>query len=1232
MMPHYRCMESYPFQRNQTPFTPYQAFPTPMPVDPAKPGTIYEPWPHGGNYGYTMPCHSCCNHGNFSGYYGSRPYVPAPMPSPMHFCGGYPTPYGEAYPAYYAPPPHYSVDLPRYEYEKNVPGSNHCCGCPHHFYNPKEEKGVKIEEQEPDVVEKKEGDSVVPIQMKNQPHPIVWIPQEYLHNKGQRKSIEPEVREQEKVPPKTKQPESESLKSSEQERGIRNGWLPLEINNLRSLMHGEDGKRMHDQQGKGQKKELPFPVIWMPYDNKQEEVGKNDNKQDDSRDRNGAKDHQSDEIKKQFPFPIIWMPPLENKHEDAGKKGSNDVNCNIKYEENPPSTFNVVPEKHPGDGSSTHMSGVNEENLAAQSGVEKKKIANHKIIPVKQIDEHEVDKSEETKERGRSVPVNKSSESNDRRSSSPPKTPKLPPVCLRVDPLPRKKKGSSRSPSPDSKSHSEKDTKDTVGASACLDEKAQQVSSCSNEVEPNEKEKKVIEGTEREISGNDDGDQMDVSQLPINLPMQPMADVCTKLVPDKTGEEGTECPIKEDQEASKVSNAAAEEAKELRKATDAAKSLDEEGKLEKKTLSDVEAAVAIQSAYRGFDVRRWEPLKKLKQIAEIREQLVDVRNHIQALESSYNIQIDNKQKVVIGETIMRLLLKLDAIQGLPPGLRDIRKSLARELVTLQEKLDSLVIKNFQEPVTKVSTSKLAENIDAEVQNRESMQKQEKQEAIEHDEKESSLQDVYVSSHDSTKPCEAQLPHVTDSEPSLKIEEASDSLSENNVQPTNVEDDLQTLPMAVDETKHGEGNVEILMEPRDEVVNGELEATSMMVTKTDKPEDASDPNQFVQVPLAVEVTTDSEIQRTSLEASHVTCTQTKDLEELPHGMIDGKPVTTEFEVDKQIEMDKNEVLQASKVERVLEGTSPTDTDGAMAPSKDADMSIEQVPVGLIDGDAALSELGKCGEAEMEKNDDVLVKNECEGTIDLNPSELPTEKESKQPNEAAEHPSVVEPEECVKVVCEDDKELPGCLAPEGETEHQEINEIVNHVREPAESQLMVSFEKGNPEDTARGKEEPIENNEQDNDLPSITTMEEEGKETQERKDVVEGGELEYLENEKIQDQEAGFETTKDVVHVEHVEQKGESLPVSPTDGPLSVDGTGKESETNKKLKEENAKLKEMMEKLLEAGKEQLDCISNLTGRVKDLEKKLATTRKKKPRTRLVKRSNDPPIKGRVVGVAV
>ncbi|XP_022770519.1 uncharacterized protein LOC111313912 [Durio zibethinus] len=53
---------------------------------------------------------------------------------------------------------------------------------------------------------------------------------------------------------------------------------------------------------------------------------------------------------------------------------------------------------------------------------------------------------------------------------------------------------------------------------------------------------------------------------------------------------------------------------------------------------------------------------------------------------------------------------------------------------------------------------------------------------------------------------------------------------------------------------------------------------------------------------------------------------------------------------------------------------------------------------------------------------------------------------------------------------------------------------------------------------------------------------------------------------------------------------------------------------KLIEEYKKLREMMEKLMEAGKDQLTVISNLTGRLKELEEKVSRNKKlSKPRYR-------------------
>ncbi|KAM1816339.1 hypothetical protein ACFX12_000757 [Malus domestica] len=79
-----------------------------------------------------------------------------------------------------------------------------------------------------------------------------------------------------------------------------------------------------------------------------------------------------------------------------------------------------------------------------------------------------------------------------------------------------------------------------------------------------------------------------------------------------------------------------------------------------------------------------------------------------------------------------------------------------------------------------------------------------------------------------------------------------------------------------------------------------------------------------------------------------------------------------------------------------------------------------------------------------------------------------------------------------------------------------------------------------------------------------------------------------------------------------QKSESLPEKQVAiEASSIDGDVTELESGRKLIEENEKLRAMMQKFMEAGNEQLHAISNLTGRVKDLENKLARKKKVKGR---------------------
>lgn len=592
-MPMYRYMDSHPQQMNQT-------FSSPQPFLPNPPMACV-PWPYGGNYGYPnpVPFYSCCNHSNVPGYNGFRPsYAHSPMPSPVHFVGGSPAPFHEAYPVHYVPPPHYSMELPKYDYDKRMTENYHCCGCPNHHCHQNVNEGVKINEQgSPDVVEKKANGSLVPDQMLNYPHPIVWIPQEYMNGGEQRKLSGPN-------PP-------ESLKLREGDR--KHGLFPFDIDNIGSLMQGGNGERVRDQRGEDRKREFPFPIVWMPSnDNKHDGAGKKD------KDMDASRDQQTEEQEKQFPFPFpfFWLP-YENKQKHVGNE--EEINeDNRKVIANP----RFVPQKYAGSGDNETR--VNEEKSARLGVVEgKEKDANQKVIPVKHMDPHK-DNSEDTKRRGREVHVkhgdnkfaDKQPSDNTVRSqsSSPKKSSRLPPVCLRVDPLPSKKSGSgrSRSPSPPGPKKVQKETStDTAMNSASCDLRE---NSNGEEVEPPEKEK-VIQVVDKGISED------------------------------------------RDQETGKTGDKIAQNVEETENTSRSAKSVT----FERKSLSDVAAAVLIQSYYRGFMVRRWEPLKKLKQIAELREQVSDIRNQITSLETS-DIKKDDKQRMVIGETIMRLLLRLDTIQ------------------------------------------------------------------------------------------------------------------------------------------------------------------------------------------------------------------------------------------------------------------------------------------------------------------------------------------------------------------------------------------------------------------------------------------------------------------------------------------------------------------------------------------------------------------------------------------
>ncbi|CAK9266768.1 unnamed protein product [Sphagnum jensenii] len=100
------------------------------------------------------------------------------------------------------------------------------------------------------------------------------------------------------------------------------------------------------------------------------------------------------------------------------------------------------------------------------------------------------------------------------------------------------------------------------------------------------------------------------------------------------------------------------------------------------------AATVIQSVYRGYAVRRTEPLKHLRIISKVRLELKELVNRVAEPEQFDKLRRDALERLKWNEVSMAMLLRLDSIQGAHPVVRDIRKSVAKEVVQFQEIVDA----------------------------------------------------------------------------------------------------------------------------------------------------------------------------------------------------------------------------------------------------------------------------------------------------------------------------------------------------------------------------------------------------------------------------------------------------------------------------------------------------------------------------------------------------------------
>ncbi|MBA0853436.1 hypothetical protein Goshw_017447 [Gossypium schwendimanii] len=1146
MMPVSGYMDSNPHLRNQAPYPPhyfpgFEAVPPHFKADPSKSPLMYESWPCSGNCSRypPVPYYGCCNHGNFPGYYSFRPSFPHFAPSPaFHHYPNYPA-FPEPYPLCYTPP-HYLNQQPRYEYDKDPRTNYHCCGCPNHLHNQKNDTSLKIEEQENDA-KKKEGDSEAPIRPSSFPYPIMWFPPDYLKSKEHGKHNDRmEVSDSDKV--RCARP-SKSLKSTEQEPRVQNDWFPLDMNGWKSLMQGEGEKQSRNQHNQDNMTQFPVPIFWLPNSDRKQE------------DENGDKRRMitaSDNLK-QAPVKAEFIP---------GESSVNDVKL-----DKPESDKEISQNK----------------NVAETRG----KTTSQKCVPI----EVKEGKFEGTEKKGKDVKDVRVKRAEDttknelgtdakRKSPSPSKTSKFSPVCLRVDPLPKKKNGngngSSRSPSP--RKGQPEDTLTNASAAPGRKEDSavntQNTSGSLDSVELVEKKIKeipVIAERPEENKENKARENISTNQAQVLGDSQEVSEQPTV---EKTKEDNHENKTEEETKTS------FEEVMGAEKEADSVEVARDQCKTEVGRMSDDEAAKLIQSAFRGFEVRNWEPLKKLKQIADVREQVNEVRNHIQSLESSTDHNKDDKLRLLAGEKIMTLLLRLDSIQGLHSSVRDLRKSLVKELVTLQEKLDSLTRRWTEKKAEDLGTTESADCPNGQVSENISMEKESENASA-------ALEESTENANDITALDQQCITHMVDGKDGEItelpfVERGIDGKTENNSMEAShrtprIEDGGQSTNLGhvihLSSIPKHKFNADDVMEVND-------------LTKEEKPG-------VVEVNDQILVDINSEDDK---------------LRSLPKA----DQVDAVGELEKEIGNNNGE----KESDLPTNTSSPDEAENLQCTQKDQEINLlEVLPVGVIDEELAISKIDE-HLLEAEPNNGVEDEKEIDlfkelpaGVIDEHLLEAEPEIDLFKELPAGvidEHLLEAEPNNGVEDEKEIDlfKELPAGVIDEHLLEAKSNNGVQDE-KEVEISQKEVDDDDNKctmffkPEEihSTIGEEnnEDLQRHEDDSGVIPVDHMasseSEAGSEATQEKLVL-------FEEMKAAEQPVGSEEK------EEAKLEKEMNMLLQADAPWKPN-VAKIGEDNKVV-EENKKLNEMLEKLMEAGKDQLTVISNLTERVKELEEKLGKTK--------------------------
>ncbi|KAG2653573.1 hypothetical protein PVAP13_1NG462238 [Panicum virgatum] len=120
----------------------------------------------------------------------------------------------------------------------------------------------------------------------------------------------------------------------------------------------------------------------------------------------------------------------------------------------------------------------------------------------------------------------------------------------------------------------------------------------------------------------------------------------------------------------------------------------EEGTREEGPPPDATAATKIQAAFCGHQVRGHQVRRHVAAVHAADAEATRLERLLRRQETVDAVRGDDRERARFSEALMAALLRLDAVPGRYPAVRDARRAVSRRVVGLQEVFDAVVLEGI----------------------------------------------------------------------------------------------------------------------------------------------------------------------------------------------------------------------------------------------------------------------------------------------------------------------------------------------------------------------------------------------------------------------------------------------------------------------------------------------------------------------------------------------------------